>query len=38
MPSLGADMESGKLIEWLIKPGRACIGAMVAAVVGTEKG
>lgn len=38
MPSLGADMESGKLLEWLVKPGDAVQRGQVVAVVGTEKG
>lgn len=38
MPSLGADMESGKLLEWLVKPGDAVKRGQVVAVVGTEKG
>ena len=27
MPSLGADMESGKLVQWLVKPGSVIKGA-----------
>jgi pyruvate dehydrogenase E2 component (dihydrolipoamide acetyltransferase) len=38
MPSLGADMESGKLIEWKVKPGDLVKPGDVMAVVGTEKG
>lgn len=38
MPSLGADMESGKLLEWLVKPGDTVKRGQVVAVVGTEKG
>jgi len=38
MPSLGADMESGKLLEWLVKPGDVVKRGQVVAVVGTEKG
>lgn len=38
MPSLGADMQSGKLLEWLVKPGDAVKRGQVIAVVGTEKG
>ena len=38
MPSLGADMEAGTLIEWLVQPGqRVCRGDIVA-VVETDKG
>ena len=38
MPSLGADMESGTLLEWLVKPGDQVRRGDVMAVVGTEKG
>lgn len=38
MPSLGADMESGKVLEWLVKPGQPVHRGDVIAVVGTEKG
>jgi pyruvate dehydrogenase E2 component (dihydrolipoamide acetyltransferase) len=38
MPSLGADMTSGKLIEWLVKPGDKVKHGDSMAVVGTEKG
>lgn len=38
MPSLGADMEDGKLVEWLIKPGDAVHRGDVVAVVETQKG
>lgn len=38
MPSLGADMQSGKLLEWLVKPGDVVKKGQVVAVVGTEKG
>lgn len=38
MPSLGADMESGTLIEWLVKPGDKVARGQTIAVVGTEKG
>jgi pyruvate dehydrogenase E2 component (dihydrolipoamide acetyltransferase) len=38
MPSLGADMESGKLVEWMIKPGDAVNRGDVVAVVETQKG
>jgi pyruvate dehydrogenase E2 component (dihydrolipoamide acetyltransferase) len=38
MPSLGADMESGRLIEWLVKPGDTVKRGQTIAVVGTEKG
>lgn len=38
MPSLGADMEDGTLVEWLIKPGQAVKRGDIAAVVETQKG
>lgn len=38
MPSLGADMESGTLVEWLKKPGDAVSRGDIVAVVETEKG
>jgi pyruvate dehydrogenase E2 component (dihydrolipoamide acetyltransferase) len=38
MPSLGADMASGKLLEWMVKPGDRVKRGQVMAVVGTEKG
>ncbi len=38
MPSLGADMESGKLVQWLVKPGSAVKKGDVVAVVETYKG
>ncbi len=38
MPSLGADMESGTLIEWMAKPGEQVARGQTIAVVGTEKG
>lgn len=38
MPSLGADMESGTLLEWLVKPGATVKRGDIMAVVGTEKG
>jgi len=38
MPSLGADMESGTLIEWLVKPGDAVHRGDIIAVVETDKG
>jgi pyruvate dehydrogenase E2 component (dihydrolipoamide acetyltransferase) len=37
MPSLGADMESGKLVEWRIKPGDAVHRGDIVAVVDTDK-
>lgn len=38
MPSLGADMEEGTLVEWQIKPGDAVRRGQVVAVVETAKG
>ena len=38
MPSLGADMESGILVDWRIKPGDPVKRGDVVALVETEKG
>ena len=38
MPSLGADMEAGTLVEWLVKPGDRVSRGDVVAVVETQKG
>jgi len=38
MPSLGADMEAGTLVEWLKQPGEAVKHGDVIAVVETQKG
>ncbi len=38
MPSLGADMEAGTLVEWLVKPGDRVKRGAVVAVVETQKG
>ena len=38
MPSLGADMEAGTLVEWLKKPGDPVRRGDIVAVVETEKG
>jgi len=38
MPSLGADMEAGKLVEWLVKPGDTVSRGDIVAVVETQKG
>lgn len=38
MPSLGADMEAGTLVEWLCKPGDTVKRGDVVAVVETQKG
>ncbi len=37
MPALGADMEAGTIIEWLVKPGDAVRRGDIIAVVDTEK-
>lgn len=38
MPSLGADMENGKLVEWLVAPGTVVKRGDIIAVVETQKG
>jgi len=38
MPSLGADMEVGQLVEWLVAPGDVVRRGDVVAVVETQKG
>jgi pyruvate dehydrogenase E2 component (dihydrolipoamide acetyltransferase) len=38
MPALGADMESGRVVEWLVKPGDRIKAGDVIAVVETHKG
>ncbi len=38
MPALGADMEAGTLVEWLVKPGDRVNSGDVIAVVETQKG
>ena len=38
MPSLGADMDAGTLVEWLVKPGDLVKRGDIVAVVETEKG
>lgn len=38
MPSLGADMEAGTLVEWLVKPGDLVHRGDVIALVDTQKG
>ena len=38
MPSLGADMEAGTLVEWLVEPGDTVHRGDVVAVVETQKG
>jgi pyruvate dehydrogenase E2 component (dihydrolipoamide acetyltransferase) len=37
LPSLGADMERGRLVEWRVKPGDAVARGQVMAVVDTDK-
>lgn len=38
MPTLGADMEAGKLVEWLVKSGDLVKRGQVIAIVETDKG
>lgn len=38
MPALGADMESGKVLQWLVQPGSPVRRGDVVAVVETHKG
>jgi pyruvate dehydrogenase E2 component (dihydrolipoamide acetyltransferase) len=38
MPSLGADMEYGTLVEWYVQPGQAVRRGQVIALVDTHKG
>jgi pyruvate dehydrogenase E2 component (dihydrolipoamide acetyltransferase) len=38
MPSLGADMETGKVVQWLVQPGSRVKRGDVVAVVETHKG
>jgi pyruvate dehydrogenase E2 component (dihydrolipoamide acetyltransferase) len=38
MPSLGADMDAGTLVEWLVKPGDRVNRGDIIAVVETQKG
>ena len=38
MPSLGADMESGVLVDWKVRPGDTVKRGDVVALVETEKG
>lgn len=38
MPALGADMESGVLAQWLVKPGSAVSPGDIVCVVETQKG
>lgn len=38
MPSLGADMEAGTLVEWLVKPGDPVKRGDIIAMVDTQKG
>ena len=38
VPSLGADMEAGTLVEWLVKPGDWVKRGDIVAVVETQKG
>ena len=38
MPSLGADMQFGTIVDWRVKPGDAVKRGDVVALVETEKG
>jgi pyruvate dehydrogenase E2 component (dihydrolipoamide acetyltransferase) len=38
MPSLGADMEDGQFVQWLVEPGQAVKRGDVACVIETQKG
>ncbi len=38
MPALGADMETGRLVQWLVKPGDPVRRGDIVAVVETHKG
>ena len=38
MPCLGADMETGKLVEWLVVPGQRVRRGDIVAMVETQKG
>jgi pyruvate dehydrogenase E2 component (dihydrolipoamide acetyltransferase) len=38
MPTLGADMDAGTLVEWLVKPGSRVTHGDIIAVVETQKG
>ena len=38
MPSLGADMEAGTLVEWSVQPGDRVKRGDIIAAVETEKG
>ena len=37
MPSLGADMDSGRLVQWLVAPGDEVHRGDIIAVVDTAK-
>ncbi|TNF60150.1 MAG: 2-oxo acid dehydrogenase subunit E2, partial [Burkholderiales bacterium] len=38
MPALGADMETGQVVQWLVRPGDRVRSGDVVAVVETHKG
>jgi len=38
MPSLGAEMETGRLVEWLVRPGEQVRRGDIVAAVETQKG
>ncbi|NOT28962.1 MAG: biotin/lipoyl-binding protein, partial [Planctomycetes bacterium] len=37
MPSLGADMDEGRLVEWRVKPGESVKRGQIVAVIDTAK-
>ena len=37
MPSLGADMTHGKLVQWNVKPGDSVKRGDIIAIIGTDK-
>ena len=37
LPSLGADMDEGTLLEWLLKPGDEVKKGQIVAIVDTSK-
>ena len=37
MPSLGADMDEGRVLEWRVQPGDAVVRGQIVAVVETDK-
>ena len=37
LPALGADMDEGTLLEWLVKPGDTVKKGQIVAVIDTSK-